>query len=97
MKQEFKIGILLMLRGEPGITTPLWPPQMMSQDTMTMLIPKYGMIIKLDDNGTITDSLHDPSGKYMDEITDVYEDAAEKVLYLGSYKHEFLGRLKINS
>ena len=67
---------------------------MMSQDTMTMLIPKYGMIIKLSDNGTIVRSLHDPSGKYMDEITDVYEDD-DQILHLGSYKHDFLGRLKL--
>ena len=67
---------------------------MMSQDTMTMLIPKYGMIIKLSDNGTITQSLHDPSGKYIDEITDVFEDD-DQTLYLGSYKHDFLGKLKL--
>ena len=67
---------------------------MMSQDTMTMLIPKYGMVIKLSANGTITNSLHDPSGNFMDEITDVYEDT-DKTLYLGSYKHDFLGKLNL--
>eukprot|EP00795_Rhopilema_esculentum_P003079 gene3079-1365_t len=68
----------------------------MSQDTMTMLIPRYGMIIKLDDNGSIIDSLQDPSGAVMDEVTDVFQDPTENAIYLGSYKHKFLGKLKLS-
>ena len=64
---------------------------------MTMLIPRYGMILRLDENGNIKESLHDPSGKFIDEIIDVYEDTEENVLLLGSYKHDFLGRLPFES
>ena len=70
--------------------------QAMSQDTMTMLIPRYGMIIKLDDNGSIIESLQDPSGAVMDEITDVFQDQTDNAIYLGSYKHKFLGKLKLS-
>ena len=69
----------------------------MSIDTLTSLIPKYGMILRLDENGIIKESLHDPSGKTIDEIIDVYEDKEENALLLGSYKHEFLGRLPLTS
>lgn len=68
---------------------------MMSQQTMSMVIPSYGMILRLDEDGKIMESLHDPSGKIMDEIVDVYEDTEENVLILGSYKHNFLGRLPL--
>ena len=70
---------------------------MVSIDTMTKLIPKYGMILRLDENGSINESLHDPSGKIIDEIIDVFEDKEENALLLGSYKHEFLGRLPLTS
>ena len=64
---------------------------------MTRLVPKYGMILRLDENGSIKESLHDPSGKIIDEIIDVYEDKEENALLLGSYKHEFLGRLPLTN
>eukprot|EP00112_Aurelia_sp_Birch-Aquarium-sp1_P022857 Seg659.8 transcript_id=Seg659.8/GoldUCD/mRNA.D3Y31 product="Adipocyte plasma membrane-associated protein" protein_id=Seg659.8/GoldUCD/D3Y31 len=69
--------------------------KMMSQQTMSMVIPSYGMILRLNEDGKIMESLHDPSGKIMDEIVDVYEDTEENVLILGSYKHNFLGRLPL--
>ncbi len=59
----------------------------MSQDSMTRLIPKYGLLLKIGANGQILESFHDPTGRVMSEVTDVFED--EGVLYLGSYKHDF--------
>ena len=70
---------------------------MISLETMTKLIPKYGMILRLDEDGSIKESLHDPSGNIIDEIIDVYEDKEENALLLGSYKHDFLGRLPLTS
>ena len=64
---------------------------------MANLIPKYGMILRLDEDGSIKESLHDPSGKIIDEIIDVYEDKEENALLLGSYKHAFLGRLPLTN
>ena len=60
---------------------------------MTSLIPKYGMLLKLSSKGEILQSFHDPTGTVMGEVTEVFED--EGVLYLGSYKHDFLGKLKL--
>ncbi|KAG1670231.1 Adipocyte plasma membrane-associated protein [Nymphon striatum] len=50
---------------------------------------KYGLIVELDENGNIIDSLHAPEGEiyFISEVLE-HEDGN---LYLGSYFHNFIG------
>lgn len=56
------------------------------------MIPSYGMIIESDDKGQVIKSLHSPDGK-MTYVSEVLE--YENHLYLGSWRNNFLGKLKL--
>jgi hypothetical protein len=54
------------------------------------MIPKYGLLVELDKDGNIIQSLHDPTGT----ISSVSEaDEKDGVLYLGSHNLPFLSRV----
>uniref|UniRef100_A0A0X3PYF6 Adipocyte plasma membrane-associated protein n=2 Tax=Schistocephalus solidus TaxID=70667 RepID=A0A0X3PYF6_SCHSO len=55
-------------------------------------LKKHAMIVRVDENGKILESLHDTSG-HMYNVADVCEK--DGVLWLGSYRANFIGRLKI--
>ncbi|ESP62664.1 Strictosidine synthase [Smithella sp. ME-1] len=55
---------------------------------------KYGFIVALDEQGTITGTLQDPTGKHLYDITSAQEYAGH--LYIGSLHADHIGRLKIN-
>ena len=40
-------------------------------------------------------SFHDADGSVISGISEVYEDAHNKILYLGSFKNNFLGKLRL--
>jgi len=59
-------------------------------------VKKYGLIIKLDYYGDIIKSLHDPDGTSISFVSEVKEDLKNKVLYLGSFKNNFLGKYRLD-
>lgn len=58
---------------------------------MGLLSIRYGMIVEVDESGTILRSLHDPTGQVITAISEVEDDHG--TLYLGSYNGPFLGKL----
>lgn len=65
-----------------------------SQEILVLMAPKYGMVVRLDEKGSIVQSLHDPSGKTIPAVSEV-EDTGS-VLYLGSYNLPFLSKLYLS-
>ena len=66
---------------------PLLPPS---------LSPKprpYGLVIALDEGGRIVESLHDPEGETMKEVTSVQPHG--EYLYMGSLHGDYLGRYRL--
>lgn len=59
---------------------------------MVDIIPSYGMIIRVDDQGKIVESLHSPDGKFA-HFSEVLE--YEGHLYIGSWRNKFLAKLKV--
>jgi len=53
----------------------------------------YGLVISLNEEGEITKSLHDPSGKHLREITSAKEHKG--YLYLGSLHNDRIGKYKL--
>lgn len=54
------------------------------------IAPRYGMILALNMEGSITESLQDPNGT-ISFISEVHR--VGNVLFLGSFRNSFLGRL----
>ena len=65
--------------------------QFLSQDAIMKLIPKYGLLVHLDESGIITKTLHDPSGTKVPSVSEV-EDK-DGVLYLGSYLLPYISKI----
>lgn len=53
----------------------------------------YGLVVSLNEKGKITQSLHDPSGKHLREITSAKE--RNGYLYLGSLHNDRIGKYKL--
>jgi len=53
----------------------------------------YGLVLALDEEGKIIQSLHEPTGKHVKEITSVREYGGH--LYLGSLHNDRIGRYKL--
>ena len=53
----------------------------------------YGLVLALNEQGQITQSLHDPIGKHLKEITSVRE--YDGYLYLGSLSNDRIGKYKL--
>ena len=53
----------------------------------------YGMVLALNEKGEIIQSLHDPSGKYLKEITSARE--YNGYLYLGSLHNDRIGKYRL--
>lgn len=54
---------------------------------------KYGFIVEIDEQGNVTGTLQDPTGKHMYDITSAQEYAG--YLYIGSLHADHIGRFKI--
>lgn len=54
----------------------------------------YGLVLALDEQGTITSSLHDPTGEHLKEITSAKE--YNGYLYLGSLHNDRIGKYELN-
>ncbi|BHF72353.1 hypothetical protein SprV_0401541700 [Sparganum proliferum] len=55
-------------------------------------LKKHALIVRVDENGKVLESLHDTSG-HIYNVVDVCEE--DGVLWLGSYRANFIGRLEI--
>ena len=53
----------------------------------------YGLVLALNESGEITQSLHDPSGKHLKEITSARE--YDGYLYLGSLHNDRVGKYEL--
>lgn len=62
-------------------------------DWMRPKAVEYGLVLALDESGTILASYHDPAGHHLREITSVEEHAG--YIYLGSLGNDRIGRLKL--
>lgn len=69
--------------------------KLFSLDVLTSLVPKYGLVIHLNERGEITKSLHDPTGTKITAVSEV-EDK-DGILYMGSYNLPYLAKLNLNS
>ncbi|XP_071490565.1 adipocyte plasma membrane-associated protein-like isoform X1 [Diadema antillarum] len=56
-------------------------------------LPQYGLIVEVDQMGRIVRSLHDPSGKVVEAVSEVLDTG--DTLYLGSYFSPFLVKLNM--
>lgn len=56
---------------------------------------QYGMVIEIDKNGKIINSLHSPDGKFslLSEAKEIRLNEHETVVYLGSFVNDFLGKI----
>lgn len=57
------------------------------------LIPKYGLIIVVDNEGNIIHSLHDPSGKIMYTISEAQRNPVTGDIWMGSHSNPYIGIL----
>ena len=59
------------------------------------LIPKYGLVLHLNEKGEITKSLHDPTGAKIPAVSEIEDKNG--FLYMGSYNLPFLAKLSLDS
>lgn len=62
-------------------------------DLVLQYLPKYGLVVEVDEEGQVLQSLHDPTGQVIPAVSEV-EDR-DGVLYFGSYNLPFMGRLHL--
>uniref|UniRef100_A0A4W3H2Q9 Adipocyte plasma membrane-associated protein n=1 Tax=Callorhinchus milii TaxID=7868 RepID=A0A4W3H2Q9_CALMI len=68
--------------------------KLFSQEMTMKFVPKYGLVLELDEDGSVRRSLHDPHGVVVPSVSEAHEH--EGYLYLGSYHAPFLCRLDLN-
>ncbi|XP_006822136.1 adipocyte plasma membrane-associated protein-like [Saccoglossus kowalevskii] len=64
-------------------------------EILKRMAPKYGLLIELNADGDIIQSLHDPTGEVIPSVSEVLETAPGQ-LYLGSYHSSFIGKLDLS-
>eukprot|EP00918_Siedleckia_nematoides_P027632 GHVU01059557.1.p1 GENE.GHVU01059557.1~~GHVU01059557.1.p1 ORF type:complete len:428 (-),score=40.76 GHVU01059557.1:198-1481(-) len=57
-------------------------------------VPKYGILVEIDDNGQIVRSLQDPTGKHLNAVSEIEE--VDGTLYFGSFMAPYLAKLDLN-
>ncbi|KAJ8045376.1 Adipocyte plasma membrane-associated protein [Holothuria leucospilota] len=62
---------------------------------LLQFLPKYGMVIELNKDGEIINSLHDPTGEVIDSVSEVLDTG--DALYFGSFNSPFLAKLDYKS
>ncbi|XP_022083059.1 adipocyte plasma membrane-associated protein-like [Acanthaster planci] len=64
-----------------------------SPEWIVKVVPKHSLVIALDEDGNIIESLHDTTGRNIPSVSSVLDTGEH--LYFGSYHAEFLGRLSL--
>ncbi|KAK6180849.1 hypothetical protein SNE40_008827 [Patella caerulea] len=67
--------------------------KIVSQETLIKLVPKYGLLIELNNQGEIIRSFHDPTGEKVPAISEAEEK--DGVVYLGSYNLPYMSKLNL--
>ena len=82
----------LLLYGCIKLLCQFWLCQVFSLPWIASIIaPKHGLLVELDENGQITRSFHDPMASVIPSISEVHDDG--DVLYFGSFNSPFVGKL----
>ncbi|XP_069787973.1 adipocyte plasma membrane-associated protein [Narcine bancroftii] len=68
--------------------------KLFNQETTMKFVPKYGLVLELNEDGSIRRSFHDPHGVVVPAVSEASEHNG--YLYLGSYYSPFLCRLDLN-
>ncbi|XP_064302578.1 adipocyte plasma membrane-associated protein isoform X3 [Phalacrocorax carbo] len=67
--------------------------KLLSQETVTKLVPKYSLIVELSETGSYRRSFHDPNGVTVAYVSEAHEHNG--YLYLGSFRSPFICRLNL--
>ncbi|XP_072032589.1 adipocyte plasma membrane-associated protein-like [Amphiura filiformis] len=86
-KQPFSMYDFMASR--PWIRT--FIAKLFNQEFIMNFVPKYGLVVELDENGKIIRSLHDPTGQTITGVSEVLDLGSH--LYFGSYDAPFIGKL----
>lgn len=70
--------------------------KVLSKESFLNFVKSYGLIVRIDEDGDIVESYHDPTGSTISHISEVYENSNGD-LYLGSYKQNYMAKLKLDS
>lgn len=60
---------------------------------MSSFVNPYGLIVKIDQQGRIVQSFHDPTGLTVPDVSEVEESG--NLLSLGSYHSRFIAQVKL--
>ncbi|KAA0717554.1 Adipocyte plasma membrane-associated protein [Triplophysa tibetana] len=68
--------------------------KLFSQDTLLKFVPRYSLVVELQDGGTCVRSFHDPHGMVAAYISEAHEHNGH--LYLGSFRSPYLCKLDLS-
>ncbi|XP_052469700.1 adipocyte plasma membrane-associated protein-like isoform X1 [Carassius gibelio] len=68
--------------------------KLFSQDTLLKFVPRYSLVVELQDGGSCVRSLHDPHGMVAAYISEAHEYNGQ--LYLGSFRSPYLCKLDLS-
>ncbi|KTF93320.1 hypothetical protein cypCar_00004143 [Cyprinus carpio] len=68
--------------------------KLFSQDTLLKFVPRYSLVVELQDGGTCVRSFHDPHGMVAAYISEAHEYNGH--LYLGSFRSPYLCKLDLS-
>ncbi|KAF4090099.1 hypothetical protein AMELA_G00048100 [Ameiurus melas] len=68
--------------------------KLFSQETLMKFVPRYSLVVELQDGGTCVRSFHDPHGTVAAYISEAHEHNGH--LYLGSFRSPYLCKLDLN-
>ncbi|XP_016360581.1 adipocyte plasma membrane-associated protein [Sinocyclocheilus anshuiensis] len=68
--------------------------KLFSQDTLLKFVPRYSLVVELQDGGTCVRSFHDPHGMVAAYISEAHE--YNGYLYLGSFRSPYLCKLDLS-
>lgn len=67
--------------------------KILSQETVTKLLPKRSLVVELSETGSYRRSFHDPTGMTVPYVSEAHEHNG--YLYLGSFRSPFICRLNL--
>lgn len=68
--------------------------KLFSQETLLKFVPRYSLVVELQDGGTCVRSFHDPHGTVAAYISEAHEHNGH--LYLGSFRSPYLCKLDLS-
>ncbi|XP_056293270.1 adipocyte plasma membrane-associated protein isoform X2 [Pseudoliparis swirei] len=68
--------------------------KLFSQEVLMKLLPRYSLVVELDDGGVCRRSFHDPGGAVTAHVSEVHEHQGS--LYLGSFSAPYVAKLDLS-